>query len=514
MININTFRSFFSRFAGLFFVVLLFLLAWIYDFDRILFLEPQSMHMWRQADCCSFALNYFEENRSFFEPSINYIGETGDGKTISDFPLIYFLIGNIWKITGQHEFIFRGFVLALFFTGLFLLYRTLCDLFNDKFWAMLPPLMLFTSPVLVYYSNNFLMNIPAFSLVLIGWHFFYDFYKSRKSKNLWISMVFFALAGLFKASSLLSFVALFGFFILESTNIVKSSDNRIFLNRKQSLFPFLMVIAIVFSWILFVKHYNSENNRDFFLVGILPIWEFSRTEIIQKFQEIRTHWIFLNYPGYFQFVIVSLWLTMLVFFRKNSRFFLYMNIILAFGVFSFLLLFYQVIAGHDYYWIDLFILLLMVVVSFIVFLKNNSESAFKWAKPLFAALLIFNVIYCEKKISQRYDGDNMNYYNQYIKDFSSMKTVNRQLGIKRDDLVISIPDGTINASLYLMDQKGWSTYGSDFENEEFFRKRIEKGAKYLFVSDTTLLGKEYLAPFIKHKITQHRSIALFSLEDQ
>jgi hypothetical protein len=58
--------------------------------------------MWRQSDCLSFALNYCMENRSFFNPAINFIGESGTGQTVSDFPLIYFIIGNIWQFTGQH----------------------------------------------------------------------------------------------------------------------------------------------------------------------------------------------------------------------------------------------------------------------------------------------------------------------------------------------------------------------------------------------------------------------------
>jgi len=47
-----------------------------------------------------------------------------------------------------------------------------------------------------------------------------------------------------------------------------------------------------------------ENRNLFFLVGILPIWEFSKAEIIQKFQEIKDHWILLNYPGYFPLVVI------------------------------------------------------------------------------------------------------------------------------------------------------------------------------------------------------------------
>ncbi len=236
-------------------------------------------------------------------------------------------------------------------------------------------------------------------------------------------------------------------------------------------------------------------------------------DINMKFHEVATHWIFHNFPGYFQLMVVFFWIIMLVSPKKNNRIFYYLNLVLAIGVVSYLLLFYQVIAGHDYYWINLFILLLITVVSFVYFLKNNYQFVFKWGKIVFFVLLIFNVLYCKGKLDERYHGAYMDYYNQYMKDLSSMKEYDRKLGITRDDLVISIPDGTINASLYLMDQKGWSTYGTNFENEDFYRKYIARGAKYLVVTDTTLLRKEYLKPFIQSKIGEFKSVKIFDLRN-
>lgn len=509
--NINDLKSFFSRSTGLLLLITLMLLFYFYDFQRIIFLEPQSVHAWRQADCTSFALNYSKPNSSLFSPEINYIGEAGDGKTVSDFPLIYFIVGNIWKITGQHEFIFRGLVLMIFWLSLFFLYRGLKLLFDDGLWAMLIPLMLFTSPVLVYYSNNFLMNIPAFSFVLIGWYFFIRFYKKGESRCLWWSMAFFTLGGLLKLSALLSFVALLGIFILEVLRIFRFRDGRIFSDVRKNMWPFLVSLLVLLAWISFVKYYNSSHNRDFFLVGILPIWEMTSAEIGQKFHEICTHWIFLNFPGYFQALVVVFWMLVLLFRKKIPRVFLFLNIVLAVGAVVFLLLFYQVIAGHDYYWIDLYIMFLLAVVSFVFLLKNSSRRAFQWGKPIFILLLIFNVLYCHKEIDKRYHGASMDYYNQYLKDFSAFKQVKQQFGIQDNDLVVSVPEGTINASLYLMDQKGWSTYGNNFENGQYYESKIERGAKFLLVSDSTLLNADYLQPYIKHPLGHFKSISVFDL---
>lgn len=507
------FYTVFSKISGILFAILFLVVAYIYDFENILFLEPQSVHMWRQSDCLSFALNYFEENRGFFEPAINFVGVSGNGQTISDFPLLYFIVGKIWQIAGQHEFIFRGLVLGIFFAGLFFLFKTLVKLFDDWIWAMLVAIMMFTSPVLSYYSSSFLMEIPSMSISLIGWYFFHKFYQTRQHKWLWVTMIFFTIGGLLKVSSLLGYFALMSIFIIEWLKLfIFRKDRPVFPEPRKEIFPFLIVPITIAAWFIFVTHYNNTHNRDFFLVGILPIWKMTMAEIQEKFHAISTHWIFHNFPGYFQLIIVAFWATMIAFPKKNNRVFYYLNLVLAIGVVMYLLLFFQVVAGHDYYWINLYILLLLTTVSFVYFLKINSQFIFKWGKIVFAVLLIFNVIYTQKKINERYHGAYMEYYNLYMKDLSSMKEYNRKLGINRDDLVICIPDGTINASLYLMDQKGWSTYGSNFEKEEFYRNYIARGAKYLFVEDTTLLRKDYMKPFIKNKIGEYKSVSVFDLK--
>jgi hypothetical protein len=503
-----------NKTSGYILIVFLLMFSYIYDFQNIITLEPRSVHAWRQTDCLSFTLNYSKEDRGFFEPSMHHIGETGDGKTVSDFPLVYFLIGRLWRITGQHEYLFRGFVMLLFFSALFLVQRTLLSMYKDPFYSIAVPLILFSSPVLVYYSNNFLMNLPAFSLALIGWYFFFQFYQNSRIKYLWLAMAFFTLGGLLKISALLSFFAILGIYAIELTGIYQfRKERRVFPDLKNSLYPFLMLIVLVASWVLFVTRYNSVNNSSYFLVGIMPVWDFTWPEIYKKYHDISTHWLYHNYPGYFQAIIFIFWLVMLMLPRKNNRVFYYLNVVLALGVLSYLLLFYQVIAGHDYYWIDLFILLTIALVSFIFFLKQNLPLLYRWGRVVLLVLLVFNVIYCREKIHERYHGAYMNFYDDYLKDFRASIPYNRSLGIEREDYVISMPEGTINASLYLMDQKGWTTYAKNFESIDFYYDRISRGAKYLFVSDTSLLSQEYLAPFIAEPMGQFKSISIFDLRN-
>ena len=116
-------HSYFPQYSKWIFIVLVLVMSFIYHYHNILFLSPQSLHLWRQCDCLSITLNYYQDSNNFFEPAIHNLGHDGTGKTISEFPVIYYLVAQIWKIFGIHEFIFRLIILLLFYAGLFSVFK-------------------------------------------------------------------------------------------------------------------------------------------------------------------------------------------------------------------------------------------------------------------------------------------------------------------------------------------------------------------------------------------------------
>jgi len=208
-------HGYFPKYSGWVFAFFLLIFSAIYNYQDILFKPPQSIHMWRQCDCLSVTLNYYQDKNPFFKPSFHNLGNDGTGKTVSDFPLIYYIVAQLWKLFGFHEFIYRLVVLLFFFSGLFALFRIFENVLKNSVLAIIGPLFLFTSPTLVYYANNFLMDIPAFSSALIGLYFFFKYTRTSSNRHFYLFAGFYALAGLLKISSLLSFVAIIGIFVLE-----------------------------------------------------------------------------------------------------------------------------------------------------------------------------------------------------------------------------------------------------------------------------------------------------------
>ena len=107
---------------NLYFIFLLLLFLIIYDYPSILFKRPQSVHHWRQSDCASIALNYYQTGMHFFQPQTHNL--TSDNNTTgycatSELPIGYYFIAILYKVFGYHDFIFRFVNTLIFLLGLF-----------------------------------------------------------------------------------------------------------------------------------------------------------------------------------------------------------------------------------------------------------------------------------------------------------------------------------------------------------------------------------------------------------
>ena len=170
-----------DHWRSLVFLVILASMSLAYSYQEILFKRPQSVHYWRQADCASLALNYYQHGMNFFEPQTHNLTSNGgkSGNTCtSEVPLLYYSVAVLYHLFGYHEYIYRLLNTLLFFTGLYYLFRLFSNVLKSQFWSTLLPLLFFTSPVLVYYGNNFLSNTTALSMVMIGWYHFHSRYQS------------------------------------------------------------------------------------------------------------------------------------------------------------------------------------------------------------------------------------------------------------------------------------------------------------------------------------------------
>ncbi|MBX7050963.1 MAG: hypothetical protein K1X54_02910, partial [Flavobacteriales bacterium] len=103
-------------------------------------------------------------------------------------------------------------------------------------------------------------------------------------------------------------------------------------------------------------------------------------------------------------------------------------------------------------------------------------------------------------------------YDQETRQLEKIEPYLEKLGIGKDDLVITQPDPSFNINLYLMNRRGWSGMSDEANTEEGIIRRIEKGAKYLIVTNHRVSTEHpHLKRFLVHPLGAYQNILIFDL---
>lgn len=527
--NISGNTKWYKHHLFIFFV--LFVIICVFYYDSVLDKGPRSTHIWRQTDCLSMTKNYYD-GAPFFEPQLHL--QLGDkntsGKTAGEFPIIYFTVAQIWKITGVSYISYRIFYLLILMTGLFCFYQTLRIILKNNYWSIFLTFLLFTSPIFVVYGVSFLTDAPAFCFILISGYFLARYATDRKNKFFWLAIFFIALAGLIKISHLLFFGFLMGIFIVELFPLNTLGDRKFFQNTWHEYLGFLAVFISVFAWYSYAANYNEIHDFKYTFNDIFPIWLIEEKNIepwIKGMKEVTTHTFFAR-PILFGFLFLGIF--NLTLWKKIPAFAYFGNLFIILGSIIYFCLWGPLFLNHDYYYLALLILFPAIFIPFIYFIKTNHSHIFTgfYTKIFMAIFYVFHFIYCLQMIQLKTLAEKGNFIfvgNQGIVEemrwinwdvkanwlrFEYCKTYMEEIGIKKDDLVISLPDPSFSISLYLMDHKGWTNF-SNYNKEEQIQELINKGAKYLIISQPEIEKQEFLKKFIVHPIGNYKGLLFYKL---
>jgi hypothetical protein len=479
-----------------FFWIIIIVLSFIYNINQTISSRPVGIHQWRNCISAGYALNYYH-GAAFLEPSTEvYLSENFESNVILlEFPLLYYAVGQIYKIFGPHEFLFRLTNLLIGFLGLYYLFKMSRKYLDNTLYSLALPIILFSSTVYIFYINNFITDATGISLALFGFYFFFRFYESGNYSNLLISMFIFALAGLLKLQALYLYFALFGIYIVELVfrfNFGKDKQ-KLFTKQWLSLAYFIMVLVLVASWYLYASEYAETHNtaihysnkyKSIYWNLDPELREHIWNEFVHRFKKG-----YLHSPNfiYFSFII---FLHNLIFIKRHNRL---LNGIILFSLFQIVflnILFYESIGRCDYYHINSFVFILFIYLNLFLYLKNNYPKVYK-SKYLFLAVAIGSIFL----ISRGYKGITDKYSDYFHWDTS--KTIHkcgyitpylRNLGIEREDRVYYTPDPSQNISLYMMDQLGNTdiSLGGTFKDKVNFLKG--KGLQYIMIGNTDSLN--------------------------
>lgn len=496
------------------FVLLMAIMSLTYGYQDILLRRPQGIHQWRQADCLSITLNYSKPDARVLDSRIHYLGRLGNGKTISEFPLFYYAIGKLWRHTGQSEPIFRAIVLALFYGGMFALFITIAGILKDNMAALFVVGLLFTSPMLAYYANNFLMNAPALSLVFIGWYCIWAYSRYKRKGILFLGVFFFLIAGTLKASAALSLLVLLCLVLISNTRVKQRFLGSFVLPHHGSVLgTFIISLAALFGWYSYAHAYNTANANAIFLVGVLPIWDLDSSAIHSVLSGVKVHFLRDYFRPFLYPVFVALTIPIILFWRNVPRVVLTSMGLLLLGSIAIALLFFQALREHDYYSLDqLIIVPFLLVCSFIALDRRfPGVSRTWWVQVVMIALLIHCTDFARRRMIDRYSGWMNAEYIDHTRDFGSIEPYLEQLNITKEDRVVCLPDPSPNITLYLMDRKGWTDFDSLSYYPERMQNPIRLGAKYLLVYKKSVYSRPGLYRYLANPIGHYKNIDIYRL---
>lgn len=514
--------------SSILFVFALIIIAYYYNYHEIVFKRPQSVHKWRQSDCASIALNYYQGGMKFFQPETHNLtsdGGTSGKASTSEVPILYYTVAALYKVFGYNESVFRILNTLLFFLGLFYLFRLLNYLLKDGFWSITISILIFTSPVLVFYGNNFLSNSSALAFSIIGWYYFIKFYFEKKQTWFYFSILAFLIAASFKVTALFSLIAIGGIYILELLRLACFKKNGKVFNRP--LFHFISILAVfilIGLWLVYAHIYNQKHDCTYFSTTIFPIWELDKDGILSVWERIKNVWLKHYFHGSVLMFLLACILFIAIFYKKNFKLLNFALIIIFSEIIFYVVLQFWTFADHDYYTINIYILPVIIFASAFYILRIRFYTIFRslFFKAGFLLLLIFNIYYAHQKNDERYYGWMSKYAEN--KDIYTITPYLREIGISENDTIISIPDGS-HVSLYLMNQKGWTEYSdARFNRGERIRynqdstgvqKSIDRGARYMVVRGIEeLYRKPYLQNFCTHVKGTYNNALIFDLKNK
>ncbi|MCC6251584.1 MAG: glycosyltransferase family 39 protein [Bacteroidia bacterium] len=492
-----------------------------FRFYETINLPPQATDLWRQSDCYSIALNYYQHGFHFFKPQVHF-QFAQQGYAAGEFPIVYFIAAVLFKFFGVHYFLFRGINVIIFLAGIYCLFRLFIKQTQNTIFSLLVITLFFCSPLIFFYANNFMCDTSALSFNIMGLYFFMQFLEQPKKGYLTLSAIFFSLAALLKANAIIFPIAIVGAVIYNVWLAKKKSEYFVVLSTYKItiLVSLLLAVIMASSWYLYAIRFNASNGTVFFGTRAMqgwPLWE-------NNWAEIKPTLIYFKNIYYDQALLSNLMLTFLsvvfvvLYFRKIDSFLSTLWILVFIGLLLFAIYFFKGFVEQEYYVVNTVIFPILSMMIAYPLMANIKLSVFiKQSLPLAALFLALLGIYKGKNMYKMYykKGWRMHklmavYYDKGLNDALIRH------GIDSNDKVISLTDNTPNGTLVMLNRAGWSGFGfarnSPFLSSDF-ESKIKMGASYLILNDTLLLQNDVVKKYTQKFIGNYKELYFYSLKE-
>jgi hypothetical protein len=482
----------------------LLIFIWVLNLQKISRLPMGSYHAWRQADCISLTLNFYEGNATLLNPRTHYAKEDGSGLAAGELPLLNMLVAQVYKFTGKSNQAYRLTIFSFYLLGCVFLYLLLLEVCRNPVFSAGMTLMMGSSPVLLYYAINFLPDVPALSTGIAGLYVATLSKRKNKVVGVMVGIILITLASLMK---LTLGILLAGLAVVYLVELLMHGKKR--LNILALLCISLCVLGVA-GWYYHAYQLDHRHQPFIFLTETRSYWKTYFLEKPLVWHEVVHRWLpQALLPVVWLFILITAFVGALFSKKVKIEWILFGSLGLIMAVFFFLLMYRQFYL-HDYLWIGLLaVVVLLAVVSVQAMSGLQNRGAKIALQGGMGLLILLQLFQARLTLHERYMGfDNALLFNQHL---WKLEPQLRQHNIQKTDLVISIPDVSPNLSLVAMNQYGFTNYREKNTDSLGITRSIAAGASYLIVTDSAWLKKTWLQPFFKKQLWSYEDISVFDL---
>ncbi len=475
--------------------------------------RPSSVHLSAQSQRASIALNYYKDDMNFFKPKIQrYI--KGEGVTGGEFPIIYYAGAIMYKLFGFNEMYLRLISLIIVAVG-FVYFNLLVRKFiKSKFLSALIVLAGALSPVLLFYTPNFMPDAPSLGFTLMAWYFFFNYYETGVKKELIKFILFATLASLIKATAILTFMVILCLLILDKLNYFKTEGKiRIFNNHIKIFVYIFFGVVIVIGWYQYANWLtNYYGNKSF---ALSPIMVDSWEGLMGVFEYVKNLWLNYYYAYEAYVLLISALIAIILLYKYVNRLLFTITMLNILGSIGYIYFFLNQFKHHDYYIIAMLPSVFFLLLTFADALQKITINYYYFSNAIIIVALFFNVKesmrYCKKVYYER-NTRAIYYWTGDYRAYEDIEPKLRKLNIKRTDKFISAFDYTYCGSLYLMDQIGTTV---DRETPEDVKTLIDNPEiKYLVLNDSAKFNKNYPGLLQGEIVLMHRGLIVYRLPNK
>lgn len=506
----KTFSAVFKLFVFVLSVHLLFITVGVYKF---LPNRPDSIHSSAQCQRASVALNYYENDMNFFEPRIQrYV--TGEGITGLEFPIIYYTAAVLYKLFGFNEIFLKIINIIIVVFGFFLFYKLCLNYIKNSFLVILFVGSAVLSPVLLFYTANFLPDAPSLGFILAAWYFLFKYLRSGRNNALNLFVFFGILAALIKAVAVLCFFVVISLIILDSFKFFRQKNNlQVFQFKSKVLFRMGVGFCCIFLWYFYAHYLTVKYNNPAFALS--PIMVDSWKDFLGICDSVINYWG-LQYYSYEAYVLMlSALVIVLLTCKMANKLLLSVTVLNILGSMVYVFFFTNQFRHHDYYIIAMLPSVFFLLLTFGDIIYRISVNYFRPVILILSIILFFNmkesIVNCKENYYDR------NLYQLTIlargdyRPYYDLEPVLRKLGIKRTDKVLSGDDHTYCSSLYLMNQLGTVFSKENHSPGDVKQLLRTPEIKYLILNDSTDFVKIYETDLSDKIIACHRGLIIYKL---